>query len=322
MTWVDWIAQHHRTFVHVPVAVALLLPWALVAAQRSGRGMRPWWVTCRFLGWAGFLFTLLTVVSGFLWARQTHHLGANQFWVSGPGQASFRWHQGLGAASLLLGAVTLRSLFRRRQEHQNIGFLGLVLGVIWSVFVLYVAYFGAKLKKPASVPITPSAPTAPVPPMAVPSSVDRLRLLDYQRLEPMHREPVRSGPHGSRWIRVWISAEAQEAYRKGAALPEGAWVVMSSQEDRWGRPGPEAGPLFAFEMKQGKPQFYLDWGRVPESKRSETGGQASVFWKADDPGLATCQACHGQGLAPLKDRSAWTGPRKAPAETLPQAGAQ
>ena len=51
----DWIALKHPFFIHVPVAAGILLPFALLAAQRPGRGIKPWWTACRYLGWTGVL---------------------------------------------------------------------------------------------------------------------------------------------------------------------------------------------------------------------------------------------------------------------------
>ena len=319
MPWMDWMALKHSVFVHVPVAIAFLLPWALLAAQRSGRGMRPWWITCRYLAWAGVLFSILAAVSGLLLARRLNFLTPEQFLApKGSGEAAiFRLHQLLAGSSLVLGLLTLKALFRRREEHQNIGFLGLVLGLFWAAASLGAGYFGGQLRQPTeqteAAPPVAAVPSAPVLSDTMPSA----RMLDYQSLEPMHSEPIRNALHGKRWIRVWVTPAAQEAYRAGQKLPEGALLVMSSMEDRWGRPGPDAGPLYALEVKDGKPRFTFYWPRVPELKRGETGGEPKAFWQGEDARLSACSTCHLDGLAPKKDRSTWTVPRKVKPETPP-----
>ncbi len=137
-----------------------------------------------------------------------------------------------------------------------------------------------------------------------------VRALDYLNLVPMEAEPVKSPPHGNRWIRVWANAKAEEAYRNGNPLPDGSLVVMSSVEDRWGRPGFDPGPLYALEMKPGgKPSLTFYWARVPEEHRNETLGQERAYWRGDDPHLKDCLACHGNGMAPAKDRSRWGIPK-------------
>ena len=60
----DWIALKHALLSHLPVATGLLLPIALMASQRPGRGIRPWWTVARYLGWAGIIGTFAAVVSG------------------------------------------------------------------------------------------------------------------------------------------------------------------------------------------------------------------------------------------------------------------
>jgi len=315
MPWMDWMALKHVVFVHVPVAVAFLLPVALLAAQRPGRGMRPWWITGRYLAWAGVLFSLLAVFSGLLLARQLNFLAPGQYLApKGSGDAAiFRLHQALAGSSLVLGFLTLKSVFRRRQDHQSIGLLSLFLSVAWAATSIGAGYFGGQLRQPvekieAVAPVAATLPVAKAP--AVSDTQPSSRILDFQSLEPMHTEPVRNPLHGNRWIRVWISPGAQEAYRAGQKLPEGALLVMSSAEDRWGRPGPDAGPLYAMEMKEGKPRFTFYWPRVPEGRRGEIGGAARAYWSGENANLAACATCHLDGLAPSRDRSTWIVPRK------------
>jgi len=138
-----------------------------------------------------------------------------------------------------------------------------------------------------------------------------VRALNYLALRALHAEPVKSGPHGNRWIRVWVSPGAEQAYRAGEKLPAGALVVMSTLEDRWGRPGFEQGPLYALETgADGKARLTFYWPQVPEARRAETQGAASAYWRGDDPRLASCGSCHAEGPAPRKDRSVWVVPRK------------
>lgn len=319
MSWMDWIAHNHAIFAHVPVAVAILIPWALVSAQRAGRGIRPWWVTCRYLAWGGVLFSLGAVLSGGLQARHLNLLIPGQLLApKGSGAlALFRLHEVLGASSLVLGLLTLKAVFRRREEHQGLGFLPLVLGLFWSAASLGAGWYGVQVGRPP-VPVAAAPVAAPVPPPP-PSGVEPeanapLRALDYLSLVPMHTEPVRNPLHGNRWIRVWVTPGAEAAYRAGQRLPEGALLVMSSLEDRWGRPGVEVGPLYALEMKNAKAQFTFYWPRVPEAKRGETGGAERAYWRGEDPNLASCLNCHLDGLALKRDRSSWVVPKKPKAD--------
>jgi len=307
----DWMACNHSLFVYVPAAVAILLPWALVSAQRAGRGIRPWWLTCRYLAWCGLLFSLVALFSGFLQAQHQNLLAPGQFLAP---KGGLRLHQILGASSLLLGALTLKTLFRRREEHQGLGFLALFTGLAWVAVSLGAMWYGRQLGQPrvASEPLPVKAvqPTVPALLAAPGEAQVPTRALDYLSLVPMHEEPVRSALHGNRWIRVWANPAAVEAYRAGQRLPEGAFLVMNSQEDRWGRPGIEAGPLYSMEMKGGKAHFTYYWARVPEAKRGETGGADRAYWHGEDSHLGSCLTCHADGLAPKKDRSTWVVPRR------------
>lgn len=318
MTWLDWLVFKHPVLVHVPVAMAVLLPWALVAAQRPGRGIKPWWVTCRYLGWMGFLFALASVASGLMEAR-AQGLLAPGAWVASGQQPVLRVHQIAALASLILGGLTLRLMFRRREEHQGLGILPLLTGFLWCASLLTAGWYGARLRLDARPP--KAAPETPAPaPAPVAAAPDPAWVLDPTALEPLHPEPRRSGPHGNRWVRVWATPEAAAAYRAGAPLPEGGRVVMSTLEDRWGRPGFEAGPSYGLERQGGELRFTLHWSRVPEAKRTEVGGADRAVWTGDAPGLAACRACHGEGFAPLRDRSTWGIPKPKPKTAETPAG--
>lgn len=147
MTWLAWLANKHTLLVHLPVAAALMIPIPIFAAQRGGRGIRPWWVTCRYVAWSGLVGSLLAVLSGFLQTllHGPVRLGAFRDTAVAGGNPMFQLHAAGGAASLVLGALCLRSLFRHRQDHQGIGFPALLLGVFWCASALTAAYTGARV---------------------------------------------------------------------------------------------------------------------------------------------------------------------------------
>lgn len=320
----DFLAYKHPLLVHLPVAAALLLPLALVAAQRPGRGIKPWWITCRYLAWAGVLGLLLALLSGWLWARSQGLIAPGKFlaanlqkplpeqWL----QVAIWRHQVAAVTSLPLALITLWATHRRRLEHQGLGLLALFSGFLCSGALLTAGYFGGKMTHPVpgSVPTQTEAavlPEAPDPEADVP-----VRALDFASLEPIQPEPVKSTAHGNRWIRVWVTPSGSDAYRAGKSLPAGAYAVMTSLEDRWGRPGFDSGPLTMLEtLADGKPSLTYYWPRVPEAKRGETNGQAAVYWRGKDPNLETCMGCHAQGQAPLNQRSTWRMPHRPKTES-------
>ncbi len=316
----EFLAFKHPMLVHLPVGAAILLPLALVAAQRPGRGIKPWWVTCRYLTLIGFFGTVVAMASGWLWARSLGLIPPGRLWaphLANPTadqwlQVAFWKHQVAALASLVLGLSTLFAANRRRLEHQGLGLLPLLAGFLWCGASLTAGYYGGRMAHPL---VTSSLSTSPVP--AVAEAVDPeaefpVRALDYGSLEPIQAEPVRSTTHGNRWIRVWVTPSGADAYREGKPLPPGAYAVMSSLEDRWGRPSFESGPLYMLEtLADGKPSLTYYWPRVPEPKRGETGGQASAYWKGRNPNLETCMGCHVKGQAPLDERSSWKTPRRA-----------
>jgi hypothetical protein len=240
--------------------------------------------------------------------------------------AGVQHHALWAAASLPLGLLALWAMHRRRKDYQGLGFLALFLGLLWATTLFFAGRTGQAMLRP--VPVVAPAPVAV--PMKAPIALDPeaqapLRALDYAALQPVQAEPVKSPAHGGRWIRVWVDDAAAEAYRTGGPLPPDARVVMSSVEDRWGRPGPDPGPLYALEMKDGKPRLTFYWPRVPADRRNEIGGASRAYWRSPDPHLEACLACHADGLADPAKRSRWKAlrrPKDEATSALPAGGAK
>jgi hypothetical protein len=317
----DWIALKHALLSHLPVASGLLLPWALFAAQRRGRGIRAWWMVSRYLGWWGLLGLVGAVVSGFAAGRQLGLIPAHRILplvATGSSLAALMFrHALLAGGAVLLSAGAVWSMNRARKDHESLGLLALALGLGWSAVLLLTGESGYRLAHHIRVPLAAPVPVpAALPPPAVvrpaepdPEAKAPLRALDYAALEAIHSEPVKSPAHGGRWVRAWASPEAATAYRAGQPLPPGALVVLSSLEERWGRPGPDAGPLYALEMKASGPSLTLYWPRVPLAIRPNFGGEARVYWRGNDPHLESCRACHATGMANPAQRSRWRAKR-------------
>jgi hypothetical protein len=166
MDWLGWFASRHTWLVHLPAAAALMIPLPILAAQRAGRGIRPWWTTCRYLAWAGLVGSVLAVASGYLAARNLGLAAPGPLWVPPRhGMAYLFWlHELGGFASLLLGAVCLRSLYRNRQEHQGIGIAALLLGLLWAASALATSYVGPFLlgrTQPPPCLLGPRTPDVP-----------------------------------------------------------------------------------------------------------------------------------------------------------------
>jgi uncharacterized membrane protein len=313
----EWLAAQHPMLVHLSIACVMLLPIALIAAQRKGRGIKPWWVTCRYLAWMGVLGSLVAFISGWQTAKLQGVLPKfRELFSALPAPNDhMRWHQFLAILACVVGLACLKSMYRRREEHEGIGVQALMLGLMWLGLTLPAANHAHQMNRPSAGSVAPRPAKAEAPTsVAEPEAKVPLRALDYGSLVPMHTEPVKSPAHGNRWIRVWASPEAAEAYQNGQAIPAGALVVMSTVEDRWGRPGYESGPLYALDLKTGKPELLLYWPRVPEAKRNETNGAERVYWRGVDPNLSACLQCHASGIAPAKDRSKWVVPKKPKAE--------
>jgi hypothetical protein len=322
MQWLGWVAEQHVWAVIIAIAAGLLLPWPLLAAQRAGRGIKPWWTTSRFLAWAGLLGAAAALLTGEFLAKRLGLLGDE--WILRGQWSDMRIHQYFGGATVFFGSLCLRFSYLKRKEHQGMGALVLLSGLLWAISAGGAGASGIKLARgsaaeaKAAVKQQTKGATGSGPvdgDELISNQRNRLlRILDYPSLVPMHQEPIRSSAHNNRWIRVWVSPEAAENYASGSQLPEGALVVMSSIEDRWGRPGYEIGPLYTLEMLPAGPRVGMYWSYVPESKRGEVGGLSRVSWREPNENLARCAECHANGMAlpSLRNRNK---PRKTEAET-------
>jgi hypothetical protein len=320
----DWIALKHALLSHLPVASGLLLPWALFAAQRRGRGIRPWWMVSRYLGWWGLLGIVGAVVSGFAAGRLLGLIPAHRFLpvpATGLGLEALMFrHALLAGAAVILTAGAVWSMNRTRKDHESLGLLALALGLGWSAALLLTGVSGYRLAHHVRPPVVAPVLLPATMPLAGlvrqvepdPEAKAPLRALDYAALEAIQPEPVKSPAHGGRWVRAWASPDAAAAYRAGQPLPPGALVVLSSLEDRRGRPGSDAGPLYALEMKPSGPSLTLYWPRVPLANRRGFGGELRVYWRGNDSHLDACRSCHATGPANPALRSRLRAKRVVP----------
>jgi hypothetical protein len=228
-------------------------------------------------------------------------------------------HALLGFVSILAGAGALWSINRSRRDHESLGFLALALGLVWSAVLLLTGESGYRLahrhSQTATLPVPPAPPPAAgLQIVADPEAQAPVRALDYASLVAGQPDPVKSMAHGGRWIRTWISPEAVAAYRAGRPLPQGALVVLSSVEDRWGRPGSDPGPLYVLELKASGPAFTFYWPRIPMERRSEFGGESRAYWREGDAHLDACRTCHTTGMADPAQRSHWRAKKAVAAE--------
>ena len=311
MHLLEWMANQHMKMVIFAIATSLILPYALIAAQRPGRGIKPWWTTSRFLSWIGLIGAILALTTGLFLAKNLGLL--NGEWIIRGEWSDLRIHQYLGGAAVLLGFLCLRASYLPRKEHQGMGPYALIAGVLWAMAAGGAGHYGIKLLQTHRAEgrmLTNTKTEAQLSAQATndihdPNDVNRLlKLLDYASLVPIHSEPVRSSAHKNRWIRVWVSQNALEAYTQGSQLPDDSLVVMNTVEDRWGRPSYEIGPLYSLEvLPSGKSVLGMYWSYVPESKRSEVDGATSVIWAEPNPNLASCMECHAEGMSQPKNRS-------------------
>lgn len=305
MNLLDWIAFKHPMWIHVPIACAILAPLALLAAQRQGRGIRPWWIACRYLAWMGVLGLVPALLSGLLWAKRLGFVAPGKLLASKEAIGGLARHHQLWAISaLILGLVTLWAVHRKRQDHQGIGLLALIIGCGWAFTTGMTGYYGGKMAHPLP------GPPAPVKAIASPDTEADLpaRYLDFGSLIPVGDAWARIPQHDNRWGRVWVTASGIEAYQAGRALPPGSYAVMSTVQDHAAQPGPDPGPLYALEiLADGSPKFTVYWANVPDKEQAKFGGEDFIYWRSPDAHVQSCATCHAGGASDASKRVKFAG---------------
>ncbi|MCL1894342.1 MAG: hypothetical protein FWG02_08935 [Holophagaceae bacterium] len=319
-----WVANQHIWAVSFALATSMLLLVPVFAAQRPGRGIKPWWVACRYLAWTGLIGSVIALVSGEFLANNLGLL--NGEWILRDQWSDIRFHQYFGGASVMLSCLCVRSAYIKRKEHQGIGPYMLFLGLLWAIASAGAGHYGIKLSRTHKTEGKVAFKTEPQvhtdgdenDDLQSVRNIRIAKILNYSSLVPMHpAEPVKSPAHSNRWIRVWVSPNASEAYKSGNSLPEDTLVVMSSLEDLWGRPTYEIGPLYTLEvLAGGVKRVGMYWYNVPESKQEAVGGAKRIYWTEPHPNLASCSECHADGMAPPRDRSRIRIRRPAPETSI------
>ncbi|WP_243303143.1 hypothetical protein [Geothrix oryzisoli] len=313
----DLVAREHPAFVHIPLGLIAVLPVAMLASFHP-RHIRLWTGTSFFLALAGWLGSTVALVSGLLWGRQIALIPPTAYFPAMASQKQvlqriLQVHELAAVSGFFIGGFCLWLLWRawrrldapegaghrrrggRRFWERGVGAGPLLLGILWlSCWGLSgklggIMVFGNEETNRAAAEAD-AAKRADV------EADLPIRALDYASLEPLGSEPAPSKAHGNRWQRIWITASGIDAYRAEKPLPPGAYAVLSTFEDRKGKPSHEPGPLYMREVKaDGSAAFTFYWPRVPEALRGEVGGQDSVYWRSPDPHLAACLGCHGKG---------------------------
>ena len=121
------------------------------------------------------MVSFLALASGFRAAREAKLLQAGELISRGALQdpTLFQLHQWIAGASVVLGVLALRALFRKREDHQGIGVMGLFLGMLWAGATLTAGYFGTLLGQPVASRASPtvSNTTSQIGPILVKSSL-------------------------------------------------------------------------------------------------------------------------------------------------------
>ena len=296
MNYLDWIAFKHPMWIHVPLACAILSPLALLAAQRRGRGIRPWWTACRYLAWMGVLGLIPALLSGLMWAHRLGFVAPGKLLAGKEVLGGLvRHHQLWAVAALVTSLLTLLSVHRKRQDHQGIGFQALFLGCCWAFATLMTGMYGGRMAHPMP------GETAPVKAATATADAEAdlpAHYLDFGGLIPVGDAWARIPQHEGRWGRVWVTASGIEAYQAGRTMPPGSYAVMSTAQDRAAQPGPDPGPLYAVEiLADGTPKFTLYWANVPEGEQAKFDAQDSVYWRSPDAHVQSCASCHAGGAS-------------------------
>lgn len=288
----DLFSREHPALVHVPLGLVVCLPIMMVAAFRS-RYPQTWRRMAFRVGLLALGLSLLTLVSGFYWARLLSLIppGSLVPQVASQGQAlqrTLRLHELTALAGFAVGCAALLILRKSYHNPEKRTWTAVSLGatLVWAGTWGYVGKLGGVMV--FGSPETNKAAADAINAKKNDAEADLpIRALDYASLEPAEAAPFLSKAHGGRSARIWVTASGIDAYQAKKPLPVGAYAVMSTESK--GTPG----PLYMREVKaDGTQAFAFYWPRVPEASRKETGGEDFVYWRSPNPALKTCADCH------------------------------
>jgi hypothetical protein len=315
--FLEFIAKEHPAFVHVPLGMVVVLPLAMLGSFRAGASLR-WTRTAIFIGAAGWIGSLIALASGLLWGRLIGLIPPGGWLPPKASEAQvlqrmLQLHEIAALAGVVVGALCLwligrawRSAVAYNEDtgvhaHRHLGRRWWERGVGFPAFLLALLWLGAWgfCGKLGGIMVFGNEETARA---AAEAEAKRkndaeadlpIRALDYASLEPIQTAPFRSKAHGEFWARTWVPTSSVDAFRAGQPLPAGGYAVLSTVLDEKGRPGQDPGPLYFKEvLADGRVAFAFYWPRVPEGRRSETGGEDFVYWRSPEPRLASCARCH------------------------------
>jgi hypothetical protein len=116
---------------------------------------------------------------------------------------------------------------------------------------------------------------------------------EYQTYRKLTPEPFLSTVHGDRWVNVYVSANAAEAYLNGGEIPVNGVIVKDSFENVGGKPG-APGPFFVMQKRApGYAPEHGDWyyGFYWPSPTGKFAGKPMAA-QGKAPGVTYCIECH------------------------------
>lgn len=313
----EFIAREHPAFVHVPLGLVVALPLAMLGSFFPTRSLR-WIRTAFFVASLALVGSIIALFSGLLWGRQVSLIPLGGFVpkvasASQSLQKMLLLHELTALTGVVVGSLCVGLIWRawraaqtdtddpaahhrrqlgRRLWERGVGLPALLLSILWLGSWGFCGKLGGIMVF-GNEETNRAAAKADAAKRADAEADLPLRALDYASLEPASLAPFRSIQHSNRWVRVWVTASGIDAYKAGKQLPPGAYAVMSTYEDLKGKPSFEPGPLYFRETKaDGTPYVAFYWPRVPETQRSETGGEDSVYFRSPHARLQACMDCH------------------------------
>ena len=281
----------HPLLVHFPVACPILAFLALLGSRFLNK---KWLLDSAALLWIlTFLSALGALLTGHLFSL---HLGlVSQFSLLPPESAAkghLRDHALLGlfsiGASLLALAAAVRILQKRPWPFPGQMSVGLLTAVLFA----WTGHEGGEM-------VYGPGDISPAPVSAASQGGGPFkRAEDYRKnLVQMNARAWNSRTHGHRWVNVFVSPQAVEAYKNQSSLPTGSLVVKESFENDHGKPATLQGPLYVMEKGEaaqspgtGGWRYALKWENPAPGNPEHI--QGPVTWLPGDPGLASCVRCH------------------------------
>lgn len=118
---------------------------------------------------------------------------------------------------------------------------------------------------------------------------------DFPQFRRVTPAPFLSLVHGNRWVHVYVTPSAADAYVGTGEIPVGTTIVKASWIDAGGRASSTPGPIYVMQKRaagyapeHGDWYYAIHWAK-PTGKFASMG---PFYWRGASPRVEFCYDCH------------------------------